>query len=168
MQLHDEALFDPSLDNNEDAPSLGAQTPLTVPLPMFTNISRQSTCPAKTRGGRATELSKAQLCPPNASLWEEEGRCPDLGGHRVHTGNSDSDPQVSLLFPIIYLLFWAFLLVFSLWSEPVVCGIGLAIMLTGVPVYFLGVSWQHKPRCFNKFIGELLKIMGSQRAPGLE
>lgn len=168
MQLHDEALFDPSLDNNEDAPSLGAQTPLTVPLPMFTNISRQSTCPAKTQGGRATELSKAQLCPPNASLWEEEGRCPDLGGHRVHTGNSDSDPQVSLLFPIIYLLFWAFLLVFSLWSEPVVCGIGLAIMLTGVPVYFLGVSWQHKPRCFNKFIGELLKIMGSQRAPGLE
>ncbi|OWK02078.1 hypothetical protein Celaphus_00019116, partial [Cervus elaphus hippelaphus] len=74
---------------------------------------------------------------------------------------------VNLLFPIIYLLFWAFLLVFSLWSEPVVCGIGLAIMLTGVPVYFLGVSWQHKPRCFNKFIGELLKIMGSQRAPEL-
>lgn len=135
---------------------------------MFTNISQQSTCPPKTRGGRATELSEAQLCPPNVSLWEEEGRCPDRGGHRVHTGNSDSDPQVNLLFPIIYLLFWAFLLVFSLWSEPVVCGIGLAIMLTGVPVYFLGVSWQHKPRCFNKFIGELLKIMGSQRAPGLE
>jgi len=66
------------------------------------------------------------------------------------------------------LLFWAFLLVFSLWSEPVVCGIGLAIMVTGVPVYFLGIYWQHKPRCFNKFIGELLNIMGSQRAPGLE
>lgn len=38
------------------------------------------------------------------------------------------------------------------------CGTGLAIMLTGVPVYFLGVYWQHKPRCFNKFIGELLKV----------
>ncbi|XP_060001546.1 large neutral amino acids transporter small subunit 2 isoform X4 [Lagenorhynchus albirostris] len=69
--------------------------------------------------------------------------------------------KVSLLFPVVYLLFWAFLLVFSLWSEPVVCGTGLAIMLTGVPVYFLGVYWQHKPRCFNKFI-ELLTL-GSQK-----
>ncbi|XP_070282650.1 large neutral amino acids transporter small subunit 2 isoform X1 [Myotis yumanensis] len=60
--------------------------------------------------------------------------------------------KISLLFPIIYLLFWAFLLVFSLWSEPVVCGIGLAIMLTGVPVYFLGVYWQHKPICVHNCI----------------
>ncbi|XP_028339662.1 large neutral amino acids transporter small subunit 2 isoform X1 [Physeter macrocephalus] len=69
--------------------------------------------------------------------------------------------KVNLLFPIIYLLFWAFLLVFSLWSEPVVCGTGLAIMLTGVPVYFLGVYWQHKPRCFNKFI-ELLTLVSQK------
>uniref|UniRef100_A0A6I8S4K6 Solute carrier family 7 member 8 n=1 Tax=Xenopus tropicalis TaxID=8364 RepID=A0A6I8S4K6_XENTR len=60
--------------------------------------------------------------------------------------------KVNLIFPVIYLLFWAFLLVFSLWSEPVVCGIGLAIMLTGVPVYFLGVHWQNKPQCFNNFV----------------
>ncbi|NP_001079655.1 uncharacterized protein LOC379342 [Xenopus laevis] len=60
--------------------------------------------------------------------------------------------KVNLIFPVIYLLFWAFLLVFSLWSEPVVCGIGLAIMLTGVPVYFLGVHWQNKPECFNNFV----------------
>lgn len=63
-------------------------------------------------------------------------------------------PQVNLFFPIIYLLFWAFLLVFSLWSEPVVCGIGLAIMLSGVPVYFLGVHWEHKPPGINMFVGE--------------
>uniref|UniRef100_A0A7N5KAC6 Solute carrier family 7 member 8 n=1 Tax=Ailuropoda melanoleuca TaxID=9646 RepID=A0A7N5KAC6_AILME len=68
--------------------------------------------------------------------------------------------KINLLFPIIYLLFWAFLLIFSLWSEPVVCGTGLAIMLTGVPVYFLGVYWQHKPKCVNNFIGELLKMPG--------
>lgn len=61
---------------------------------------------------------------------------------------------MSLFFPIVYLLFWAFLLVFSLYSEPVVCGIGLAIMLTGVPVYFLGVHWENKPPAFHTFIGE--------------
>ncbi|XP_067832958.1 large neutral amino acids transporter small subunit 2-like, partial [Heptranchias perlo] len=59
---------------------------------------------------------------------------------------------VHLIFPVVYLLFWAFLLIFSLWSEPVVCGIGLAIMLTGVPVYFLGVHWQNKPQCFENFV----------------
>ncbi|XP_014381668.1 large neutral amino acids transporter small subunit 2 isoform X2 [Alligator sinensis] len=65
--------------------------------------------------------------------------------------------KVSLLFPVVYLLFWAFLLVFSLWSEPVVCGIGLAIMLTGVPVYFLGVHWQHKPPAFHAFVDALTR-----------
>lgn len=63
------------------------------------------------------------------------------------------DFQVSLIWPVIYLLFWAFLLIFSLYSEPVVCGIGLAIMLTGVPVYFLGVYWDNKPQCIGAFVG---------------
>lgn len=63
--------------------------------------------------------------------------------------------QISLIWPVIYLLFWAFLLIFSLYSEPVVCGIGLAIMLTGVPVYFLGVYWENKPHCFDTFVSKL-------------
>ncbi|XP_044532823.1 large neutral amino acids transporter small subunit 2-like [Gracilinanus agilis] len=67
--------------------------------------------------------------------------------------------KINLLFPVIYLLFWAFLLVFSLWSEPVVCGMGLAIMVTGVPVYFLGVSWQQKPQCFNDFVASLTLVI---------
>lgn len=62
--------------------------------------------------------------------------------------------QVSLVWPVLYLLFWAFLLVFSLYSEPVVCGIGLAIMMTGVPVYFFGIYWENKPQCFHITIGE--------------
>ncbi|XP_026169024.1 large neutral amino acids transporter small subunit 2 isoform X2 [Mastacembelus armatus] len=66
--------------------------------------------------------------------------------------------KVSLLWPVIYLLFWAFLLVFSLYSEPVVCGIGLAIMMTGVPVYFLGVYWENKPQCFHIIIGKMTHL----------
>lgn len=34
------------------------------------------------------------------------------------------------------------------------CGVGLVIMLTGVPVYFLGVHWKEKPKCIYDFIGE--------------
>ncbi|XP_029498995.1 large neutral amino acids transporter small subunit 2-like [Oncorhynchus nerka] len=66
--------------------------------------------------------------------------------------------KVSLVWPVIYLLFWAFLLLFSLYSEPVVCGLGMAIMLTGVPVYFLGVFWDNKPQCFNTFIGKMTHV----------
>lgn len=84
-------------------------------------------------------------------------------GTGSHVTHSTSVPQISLLFPIIYLLFWAFLLIFSLWSEPVVCGIGLAIMLTGVPVYFLGVYWQHKPKCVGDFIGKWRQERGPLR-----
>uniref|UniRef100_A0AAY4D3W9 Asc-type amino acid transporter 1 n=1 Tax=Denticeps clupeoides TaxID=299321 RepID=A0AAY4D3W9_9TELE len=60
--------------------------------------------------------------------------------------------KVNLMVPTCYLLFWALLLGFSLHSEPVVCGVGLVIMLTGVPVYFLGVHWSEKPKCIYDFI----------------
>ncbi|XP_060932341.1 spatacsin-like [Limanda limanda] len=60
--------------------------------------------------------------------------------------------SVNLLVPVCYLMFWALLLGFSLYSEPVVCGVGLVIMLTGVPVYFLGVHWKEKPKCIYNFI----------------
>ncbi|XP_061428143.1 large neutral amino acids transporter small subunit 2-like isoform X1 [Lethenteron reissneri] len=60
--------------------------------------------------------------------------------------------KVSVAFPIVYLLFWAFLLIFSLVSEPVVCGVGLAIMLTGVPVYYMAVYWHNKPKCLDSFV----------------
>ncbi|XP_062850407.1 solute carrier family 7 member 8a isoform X2 [Trichomycterus rosablanca] len=66
--------------------------------------------------------------------------------------------KISLVWPVIYLLFWAFLLIFSLYSEPLVCGIGLAIMLTGVPVYFLGVYWDNKPQCFNTFVDKMTYV----------
>ncbi|KAH0619583.1 hypothetical protein JD844_000308, partial [Phrynosoma platyrhinos] len=69
--------------------------------------------------------------------------------------------NVNLLVPITYLIFWAFLLIFSLYSEPVVCGIGLIIILTGVPVFFLVVYWKNKPKCVNR-ITESLTHLGQK------
>ncbi|KTG37483.1 hypothetical protein cypCar_00008317, partial [Cyprinus carpio] len=64
--------------------------------------------------------------------------------------------KVSSAWPVIFLIFWAFLLIFSLYSEPVVCGISLAIMLSGVPLYLFGVYWENKPKSFNSFVGMVL------------
>uniref|UniRef100_A0A665V279 Solute carrier family 7 member 8a n=1 Tax=Echeneis naucrates TaxID=173247 RepID=A0A665V279_ECHNA len=77
---------------------------------------------------------------------------------RIKQPNMHRPIKISLIWPVIYLIFWAFLLIFSLYSEPVVCGIGLAIMLTGVPVYFLGVYWDNKPQCFDAFINKMTYV----------
>ncbi|TMS09707.1 Large neutral amino acids transporter small subunit 2 [Larimichthys crocea] len=77
---------------------------------------------------------------------------------RVKEPNLYRPIKVSLVWPVIYLLFWAFLLVFSLYSEPLVCGTGLAIMMTGVPVYFLGVYWENKPECCDATIGKITHL----------
>ncbi|XP_045844971.1 asc-type amino acid transporter 1 isoform X1 [Meles meles] len=61
--------------------------------------------------------------------------------------------KVNLLVPVAYLVFWAFLLVFSFISEPMVCGVGMIIILTGVPVFFLGVFWRSKPKCVHRLTG---------------
>ncbi|XDC61886.1 hypothetical protein R6Z07M_013068 [Ovis aries] len=58
--------------------------------------------------------------------------------------------KVNLLIPVAYLVFWAFLLVFSFISEPMVCGVGVIIILTGVPVFFLGAFWRSKPKCVHR------------------
>uniref|UniRef100_A0AAX7V6Y9 Solute carrier family 7 member 10a n=1 Tax=Astatotilapia calliptera TaxID=8154 RepID=A0AAX7V6Y9_ASTCA len=63
--------------------------------------------------------------------------------------------KVNLLIPISYLIFWAVLLGFSLYSEPVVCGLGMVIMLTGVPVYFVGVQWKEKPKWLYRLVEKL-------------
>ncbi|XP_077144749.1 asc-type amino acid transporter 1 isoform X2 [Ranitomeya variabilis] len=63
--------------------------------------------------------------------------------------------KVNLLIPITYLCFWAFLLIFSFYSEPIVCGVGLIIILTGVPVFFLAVYWKNKPKCVDRFIEKM-------------
>lgn len=69
--------------------------------------------------------------------------------------------KVNMLVPISYLIFWAVLLCFSLYSEPVVCGLGMVIMLTGVPVYFLGVHWKNKPKWIYRVV-EKVTYMGQK------
>lgn len=69
--------------------------------------------------------------------------------------------KVNLLIPISYMVFWAVLLCFSLYSEPVVCGLGMVIMLTGVPVYFLGVWWRNKPKWIHQLM-EKITYMGQK------
>eukprot|EP00057_Strongylocentrotus_purpuratus_P009014 XP_011663488.1 PREDICTED: cystine/glutamate transporter [Strongylocentrotus purpuratus] len=57
--------------------------------------------------------------------------------------------KVPVFIPIIFSLCCVFVVGMSLYSSPVDCGIGVAITLSGVPVYFIAVKWRNKPRWVN-------------------
>ncbi|XP_078576152.1 cystine/glutamate transporter-like [Branchiostoma floridae x Branchiostoma japonicum] len=58
--------------------------------------------------------------------------------------------KVPLVFPVTFALACAVVVAMSLYSAPVDVGIGLALTLTGVPVYLLAV-WRNKPGWLIKF-----------------
>jgi len=61
--------------------------------------------------------------------------------------------KVNLIFPILYIIATIFITIVPMIAKPVETGIGMVIILTGVPVYFLTIAWRDKPACFTKFIG---------------
>ena len=85
--------------------------------------------------------------------------------------------QVHLFFPIIYVIASVFITIVPMVASPVetgtcfayiwnikflffitfltcfFAGIGTAIILTGVPVYFIFVYWKNKPAFFKKMLG---------------
>lgn len=63
--------------------------------------------------------------------------------------------KFNIIIPIIFLLICLFLLLVPLYAAPYDTGIGLAIVLSGVPVYCIGVLWKSKPKSFQRFMMKL-------------
>lgn len=66
--------------------------------------------------------------------------------------------QFSLAIPIIFLIICLFLLLVPLYAAPYDTGIGLAIVLSGIPVYCLGVMWKNKPESFQNLMSKILNV----------
>ncbi|XP_033096274.1 cystine/glutamate transporter-like [Anneissia japonica] len=58
--------------------------------------------------------------------------------------------KVPMVLPFIFILCSLFVVIVALVNNPLACGIGLVIMLLGIPVYFVGIKWRGKPRLYYK------------------
>ncbi|XP_033626493.1 cystine/glutamate transporter-like [Asterias rubens] len=63
--------------------------------------------------------------------------------------------KVSLIIPILFILSCLYVVGVSLYSAPLDCGIGLGILLTGVPVYYLCIWWDNKPEWVDVYMDKL-------------
>ena len=62
--------------------------------------------------------------------------------------------RMPLVIPIVFLVCVLFLLVLPLYAEPYDTGMGILMLCTGVPVYYIGIVWESKPKAFKEFLSE--------------
>lgn len=62
--------------------------------------------------------------------------------------------KVPLVFPIIFLVMCLFLTLMPLYASPTETGMGLVILISGVPAYFIFVRWSTKNKFVRKISGE--------------
>lgn len=63
--------------------------------------------------------------------------------------------KVPTVIPVVFLLICAFLICLPFYSEPFVVGMGLVIIVTGIPAYLIFIYWKDKPFIFQKFVESL-------------
>ena len=58
--------------------------------------------------------------------------------------------RVNLVFPVVYLLMTLVITVLPMLAKPVETGIGLAMILTSIPVYGVFCAWKSKPKWIHR------------------
>ncbi|XP_056644455.1 Y+L amino acid transporter 2 [Diorhabda sublineata] len=67
--------------------------------------------------------------------------------------------RVHTSIPILFLLCCAFIIIFPIPTQPWNTVIGLAITLSGIPVYYVCVKWKHKPEGYHSFLKNITKFV---------
>ncbi|XP_033115407.1 cystine/glutamate transporter-like [Anneissia japonica] len=77
--------------------------------------------------------------------------------------------KVPLFVPVTFVVFCFFLVSMSLYSAPVECGVGLLLMLSGIPVYLIGVGngkgpVNHRQSSLSLWLQKLLLIVQEEKS----
>ena len=70
--------------------------------------------------------------------------------------------QVPLIFPVVFLIGCAFLVVFPVYQAPLDTAIGIGIMLSGLPAYFMFVHLQGRLGVVDQLMGALIGRAASE------
>ncbi|XP_063239864.1 Y+L amino acid transporter 2 [Bacillus rossius redtenbacheri] len=93
-------------------------------------------------------------------LWLSTGACIAALLHLRRSRPVLPRPiRVHLALPVAFLLCCAFLVAVPAVADPLATVIGLAITLSGVPVYLLLVRWEGKPRCYDSAQRKLTSVV---------
>ena len=66
--------------------------------------------------------------------------------------------QVSLVWPVLYILATVFITIVPMVAKPLETGLGCLIILTAVPVYFSFLYWENKPPAIRKFLSKNIML----------
>ncbi|CAB3230870.1 unnamed protein product [Arctia plantaginis] len=67
--------------------------------------------------------------------------------------------KVHILIPYVFLLAIGCLVIIPAITNPRDTAIGIAILLSGIPVYYLCVKWKGKPEMYHTFSGTILRFL---------
>nr|CAD7588770.1 unnamed protein product [Timema genevievae] len=67
--------------------------------------------------------------------------------------------KVNLILPVTFLICCAFLAVVPAIADPLSTVIGLAITISGVPVYYVFIKWKGKPESYTKMLHEITSTL---------
>jgi len=66
--------------------------------------------------------------------------------------------KFNIMIPISFAIAVLFLLIIPLYQVPKDTGMGLICVLTGIPVYLIGVAWKGKPKIFNRYVRNITRL----------
>ncbi|XP_041988376.1 large neutral amino acids transporter small subunit 2 [Aricia agestis] len=66
--------------------------------------------------------------------------------------------KVNIVIPFVFLIAIGCLVIIPAITKPMDTAIGLAILLSGIPVYYACVKWESKPECYNALSGCVLRF----------
>lgn len=67
--------------------------------------------------------------------------------------------KVNILVPYLFLIAIGCLVIIPAIYQPKDTAIGLVILLSGIPVYYLCVKWKSKPDAYHRFSGSILRFL---------
>ena len=63
--------------------------------------------------------------------------------------------KVNLAFPVIFILMTLAITILPMIQQPVETGIGLAMILSAIPVYYIFIQWKSKPVVIQKILASV-------------